>query len=231
VSFALRVDGLTKLYGPGCPYCLELTGPDLETNTCTTCGTVVACADVNFELRPGRTIGIVGESGSGKTPVLRCLYGDVTPTRGQAYVGAFVDGKRDIFDADPHQRRRIRNFLVGIVYQHPHQGLNLLISAGGNVAERLLASEWRRVDAIRDRAGRLLGGMEIPLTRLDDLPVHFSGGMQQRVQVAKALANGPSVVFLDEMTSGLDVSVQAGVLDLMQELQREDGLFLEKDAR
>jgi putative phosphonate transport system ATP-binding protein len=187
---------------------------------------VVACADVSFELRPGRTIGIVGESGSGKTTVLRCLYGDMQPTSGRAFLGAFADGEQDIFEVNPQQRRRIRNFLVGMVYQHPRQGLNLLISAGGNVAERLLASDWRRVDAVRDRAGHLLGRMEIPLTRMDDLPAHFSGGMQQRVQVAKALANGPSVVFLDEMTSGLDVSVQAGVLDLMQELQRADGVAM-----
>jgi putative phosphonate transport system ATP-binding protein len=82
------------------------------------------------------------------------------------------------------------------------------------------------VDAIRDRAGHLLGRMEIPLDRMDEIPAHFSGGMQQRVQVAKALANGPSVVLLDEMTSGLDVSVQAGVLDLVQELQRADGVAM-----
>jgi len=186
----------------------------------------VACAEVGFDLRPGRTIGIVGESGSGKTTVLRCLYGDIRPSAGWASLGAFEDGQSSVFDADPQQRRRIRNFLTGMVYQHPRQGLNLLISAGGNVAERLLAAEWRRVDAIRDRAGHLLGRMEIPLGRMDEIPAHFSGGMQQRVQVAKALANGPSVVLLDEMTSGLDVSVQAGVLDLVQELQREDGVAM-----
>jgi putative phosphonate transport system ATP-binding protein len=223
---ALRVDNLTRFYGPGCPDCMRLTGPQMETNTCPTCDTVVACADVSFEVRPGRTLGIVGESGSGKTTVLRCLYGDMRPSRGQAYLGAFEAGDRDIFEADPQQRRRIRNFLMGMVYQHPRQGLNLLISAGGNVAERLLAAEWRRVDAIRDRAGHLLGRMEIPLDRMDEIPAHFSGGMQQRVQVAKALANGPSVVLLDEMTSGLDASVQAGVLDLVQEIQRADGVAM-----
>jgi putative phosphonate transport system ATP-binding protein len=226
MTLALRVAGLTKFYGPGCPDCLRLTGPDAETNTCLVCGTVVACADVSFDLRPGRTIGIVGESGSGKTTVLRCLYGDIRPTGGQAFLGTFEDGQRSMFEADPQQRRRIRNFLTGMVYQHPRQGLNLLISAGGNVAERLLAAEWRRVDSIRGRASHLLGRMEVPLERMDEIPAHFSGGMQQRVQVAKALANGPAVVLLDEMTSGLDVSVQAGVLDLVQELQRADGVAM-----
>ncbi len=218
----LRVENLTRIFGPGCPDCVARTGPEAETNTCPTCGSVVACADVSFELRPGRTIGIVGESGSGKTTALRCLYGDLAPTSGRAYLSVYRDGERDIFEADPQDRRRIRNFHLGMVYQNPSQGLNLLISSGGNVAERLLAAEWRKVAAIRDRAAGLLGRMEIPVSRMDEIPANFSGGMQQRVQVAKALANGPVVVLLDEMTSGLDVSVQAGVLDLMQDIQRQE---------
>jgi len=83
------------------------------------------------------------------------------------------------------------------------------------VAERLLAADWRQVTKIRGRASDLLNRMEIAINRMDDMPGTFSGGMQQRVQVAKALANGPLILLLDEMTSGLDVSVQAGVLDLI----------------
>ena len=113
-----------------------------------------------------------------------------------------------------------------MVYQHAWEGLNLRISAGGNVAERLLAAEWRRIGQIRERAAGLLGRMEVPVARMDDFPADFSGGMQQRVQIAKALANGPAVVLLDEMTSGLDVSVQAGVLDLVQEIQRDEGVAM-----
>jgi putative phosphonate transport system ATP-binding protein len=226
VASVLRVDSLAKRYGHGCDACFAFTGPQAETNRCAACGSVVACAEVGFELRQGSTLGIVGESGSGKTTVLRCLYGDVTPTSGTAYLSAFEDGRTSIFAADAQERRRIRNFLIGMVYQHPRLGLNLNISAGGNVAERLLAAEWRRVEHIRARASRLLGRMEVPLDRMDDLPANFSGGMQQRVQVAKALANGPVVVLLDEMTSGLDVSVQAGVLDLVQELQRDEGVAM-----
>jgi putative phosphonate transport system ATP-binding protein len=223
-SPVLRVSELGKVYGAGCPRCAELTGPQRDTNRCAACSSVVACHAVSFELRAGRTLGLVGESGSGKTTVLRCLYGDLRPSSGAAYLSAF--GEQDMFEADAQDRRRIRNFLIGMVYQHPRQGLNLGISAGGNVAERLLAAEWRHVHAIRERASRLLGRMEVPLDRMDDMPAHFSGGMQQRVQVAKALANGPGLVLLDEMTSGLDVSVQAGVLDLVQELQREEGVAM-----
>ena len=222
----IDVQGLEKRYGPGCDDCLQLTGPEFNRTTCPTCGTTVACADVSFTLRAGKTLGIVGESGSGKTTVLRCLYGDVEPTAGRALLTTDTAGTRDLFRLDPQDRRRIRNFDVGMVYQTPQQGLNFRISAGGNIAERLLAADWRVVSRIRERAAALLGRMEIPVDRMDQLPGTFSGGMQQRVQIARALANDPVVVLLDEMTSGLDVSVQAGVLDLIQELQYEAGIAI-----
>jgi putative phosphonate transport system ATP-binding protein len=226
VDPVLDVHALTRIHGPGCPQCLILTGPEHNRTTCPICGTVVACANVSFDLRPGRTLGIVGESGSGKTTVLRCLYGDIEPTSGAAEFR--VDGRPpvDLFGLDSQQRRRIRNFDMGMVYQTPRQGLNFGISAGGNVAERLLAANWRQVGLIRERASGLLRRMEIPVPRMDDMPGTFSGGMQQRVQVAKALANGPVLLLLDEMTSGLDVSVQAGVLDLVQEIQRESNIAM-----
>lgn len=226
VETLLSIRGLTKLYGPGCDRCLELTGPDTNLTVCPVCGTVVACADVSFDLRPGHTIGIVGESGSGKSTVLKSIYGDIEPTRGEAVLHTPGDEPRDLFQLNPQARRHVRNFEVGMVYQTPQQGLNFGISAGGNVADRLLAANWRHVSEIRGRASGLLQRMEIPGVRMDDRPRDFSGGMQQRVQVAKALANGPVVLLLDEMTSGLDVSVQAGVLDLIQEIQHEANIAL-----
>jgi putative phosphonate transport system ATP-binding protein len=222
----LRVAGLTKRYGRGCERCYDLTGPTHGTNECPRCGSIIACAGVDFALHAGQTLGIVGESGSGKSTVLACLYGDTIPSGGTAHLGSFEGGQRDIFDTTPGERRTLRNFQMGIVYQHPHKGLNLRISAGGNVAERLMATEWRRVADIRERAGSLLGRMEVPPSRMDDLPAFFSGGMQQRVQIAKALANGPSLLLLDELTTGLDVSVQAGVLDLIREIQAASGIAM-----
>lgn len=222
----LSVRDLTRLYGPGCDRCLEATGPDANSAVCPHCGTVVACAGVSFDVRPGRTIGIVGESGSGKTTVLRSLYGDIEPTSGTALLRERGGAARDLFTLNPQARRRVRNFEIGMVYQTPRQGLNFGISAGGNVADRLLAANWRRVSTIRDRASSLLDHMEIPVARMDTMPGDFSGGMQQRVQVAKALANGPTVLLLDEMTSGLDVSVQAGVLDLIQTIRHEANIAL-----
>ncbi len=121
----------------------------------------------------------------------------------------------------PYQKRRMRNFLMGIVYQNPYLGLKMDVSAGGNIAERLIMANWRNVASMRNRASELLLRTEIPVERMDEQPRNFSGGMQQRVQIAKALSNKPRILFLDEVTTGLDVSVQARVLDLIANLQRE----------
>lgn len=216
----LRVDGLEKIHGRPCGRCVELTGPEAATNRCPICGSIVACARVSFDVYPGETLGVVGESGSGKTTVMQCLYLDQQPSGGAAYLTGFREGAANIFATGLAERRDLRGRLMGIVYQNPRQGLNLRITAGGNIAERLLTVRWRRVADIRERAADYLAQTEVPLDRMDDIPARFSGGMQQRVQIAKALASEPSLVLLDELTTGLDVSVQAGVLDLVRSLQQ-----------
>ncbi len=222
----LAVRDLTKIYGCPDDGTIVRTGPDAGTNVDPQTGAVVACADVSFDLYAGEVLGIVGESGSGKSTALACLYQDIAPTAGEAYFSAFDGGGRDIFTANGQERRRLRAFEMGIVYQDARKGLQLTISAGGNVAERLLAVEWRQVAAIRERASDLLLRTEMPLERMDDLPAQFSGGMQQRVQIAKALANEPRLLLLDEMTTGLDLSVQAGVVDLVRDIQQQSGLAM-----
>lgn len=227
----LRVRHLTKRYGPGCTTCLASTGPQHGTNQCPRCRSVLACCDVGFDLCRGEVLGLVGESGSGKSTVVRLLHFDFTPTAGEFFLdfdghGASVVPNTgvapsiNLFGVTAFQKRRIRNTCMGIVYQNAPMGLRLKVSAGGNVAEKLLMADWRHVGRMRARAADLLTRTEVPAQRLDDLPRNFSGGMQQRVQIAKALSTDPALLLLDEVTTGLDVSVQARVLDLIRSLQR-----------
>jgi putative phosphonate transport system ATP-binding protein len=171
-------------------------------------------------------LGIVGESGSGKSTVVKLLYFDLEKTAGSAWLAPYEEGRANILDASGQQKRRIRNHLMGMVYQNPREGLNFGFSSGGNIAEKLIMAGHMHVGGIRERASYLLEKTEIPVRRMDDTPGTFSGGMQQRVQIAKAIANNPPLLFLDEVTTGLDVSVQAKVLDLIRELQQELGVAM-----
>lgn len=216
----LSVRNLSKIYGKGCSQCIESTGPDKNTNICPHCGSVVAAHNVSFDLYKGEILGIMGESGSGKSTSVKNLFFDEEPTRGEA---TFFDGDKefDLFALNAQQKRHLRNHRFGMVYQNPVLGLNFNVSAGGNIAERLLMSSLSNYSEIRNRATELLKRTEVLTERMDEMPKNFSGGMQQRVQIAKALATNPPLLFLDEVTTGLDLSVQAAILDLIMEIQRE----------
>jgi putative phosphonate transport system ATP-binding protein len=184
-------------------------------------GVRIACADVDFEVRPGEVLGIVGESGSGKSSVLRCLYLDATPDAGSVCLAG-----EELTRVDAARRRWLRSFAIGMVYQDAACGLDLNISAGGNIAERLLAADWRHVGKIRARGADLLSRVEVAPDRIDDRTGTFSGGMRQRLQLARAMANEPPLLLLDEPTSSLDVHVQAAILDLVKELQEQTGVAM-----
>jgi putative phosphonate transport system ATP-binding protein len=230
----LYARGLEKRYGPGCPDCLDRTGYRQGTNVCDRCGTVVACRQVCFDLHAGEVLGIVGESGSGKSTLIRLIHFDEDPSGGELRLDTNGRGRGfssdrpldgvNLFELSPFHKRRLRNALIGVVYQNPQTGLRMNVSAGGNIAERLLMADWRHVGRMRARARDLLQRTEVPVQRMDQPPQIFSGGMQQRVQIAKALSNEPLLLLLDEVTTGLDVSVQARVLDLIRSLQHDLGL-------
>lgn len=222
----LKVKNLRKQFGDGCEYCRDLSEDKLEKNYCPKCGTVYACQDVSFNVYEGEILGVVGESGSGKSTMMQCLYFDSEVTSGEAYIKNYCDGLKDVFHESSQQKRYIRNNLFGMVYQNPVLGLKMDFSSIGNIAEKLISAGSRNVSGMEKRATELLEHVNIPVFRMKEAPKNFSGGMQQRVQIAKALSNNPPILFLDEVTTGLDLSVQANVLDLIKKLQRELGISM-----
>ena len=186
-------------------------------------GARIGCDRVDFDLFPGEVLGIVGESGSGKSTLLSCLAGHLTPDTG-AVIFATAEGPRDTVLMGEAERRRLARTDWAFVHQNPRDGLRMGVSAGGNVGERLMAVGVRHYGNIRGQAIAWLGRVEIAADRIDDRPSAFSGGMQQRLQIARNLVTGPRLVFMDEPTGGLDVSVQARLLDLLRGLVREMGL-------
>ena len=215
-----QINQLSRKFGAGCPDCDKNTGANAGTNQCRRCKTIVALNKITLTIPQGEIFGIIGESGSGKSTLLRLLYGHDTPTTGHIVYYDRDGAQFDIGTLDNRQRRRLQNASFGFVYQNPHLGLNFRVTAGGNIAERIVQSGVRRFDTLRGGATTFLERVNVPTARMDETPTGFSGGMQQRVQIAKALATEPAVLFLDEITTSLDLSVQAKILDLVLDLHR-----------
>ena len=220
----LQVEDLVVRFGTGCQACRD--GKALEKGRCPWCHSVWAMNGVSFSLYPGEILGIVGESGSGKSTLLKALYFDMPVTGGTGTIRTYKDGKVNIFEESSQQKRYIRNHTLGMVYQNPMLGLRMNFSSGANVAEKLIAAGVRNAGSMTDRAKYLLNHVEVPVSRIKEEPRNFSGGMQQRVQISKALANNPPILLLDEVTTGLDVSVQARVLDLIRRIRHELGVSM-----
>jgi len=184
----------------------------------------VGCRNVDFDLYSGEVLGIVGESGSGKTTLLNCLSARLEPTSGSVKYRDRTGDIINIYQAPESRRRMLTRTDWGIVHQNPRDGLRMRVSAGANVGERLMAVGERHYGGIRETATDWLDRVEISDDRIDDKPITFSGGMQQRLQIARNLVSGPRLVFMDEPTGGLDVSVQARLLDLLRRLVTDLGL-------
>ncbi|MBC7500934.1 MAG: phosphonate C-P lyase system protein PhnK [Herminiimonas sp.] len=178
----------------------------------------IACDDVSLTLHPGEVLGIVGESGSGKTTLLNCLAGQLAPDSGRVLFSTRHEGMVDLFEISEARRRLLSRTDWGYVHQSARDGLRRDVSAGANVGERLMAVGARHYGNIREEALGWLARVEIDQSRIDDLPRDFSGGMQQRLQIARNLVTKPRLIFMDEPTASLDVSVQARLLDLLRQL-------------
>ena len=218
----LSVKNLALRYGDGCFACHS----NMEKNRCASCGTVWAANDISFDVYPGEVLGIVGESGSGKTTLMRSLYFDYIPTSGSAVLRDYKDGKKNIWSASSAERRMIKNNIMGMVYQNPNLGLRMDYSTASNIAEKIIAAGSRNAGFMTARATELLEAVEMQTSRMSEAPGNFSGGMQQRVQISKALASNPAILLLDEVTTGLDLSVQAKVLDLIRKIKARYGVSI-----
>ena len=190
------------------------------TNLSKSYDNIVGCKNISMSLYPGEVLGIVGESGSGKTTLINCLSGNLEPDRGKIIFNT-NNKETDFLNISESEKRKFIRTDLAFVHQNPRDGLRLNVSAGGNIGEKLMSVGYRHYGNIRSLATKWMNKVEIDKSRIDDLPITFSGGMLQRLQIAKNLITSPNVIFMDEPTGGLDVSVQARVLDLIRSLVNE----------
>jgi putative phosphonate transport system ATP-binding protein len=187
-------------------------------------GGVTACDKVSFSLDEGEVLAIVGESGSGKSTLLNMLACRLSPDMGEVRYRMRDGDTRNLAMLSEAERRLLMRTDWGFVHQDAAQGLRMNVSAGGNIGERLMAVGGRNYAGIRQSAADWLNRVEIDTARMDHKPTTYSGGMRQRLQIARNLVTSPRLVFMDEPTGGLDVSVQARLLDLIRGLVADMGL-------
>lgn len=195
---------------------------DLRTRFRTERGVVRAVDGVSFSLERGKTLGVVGESGSGKTVLSRSIMG-LLPGRNVEITGSVVYEGRDITGAKPNVMRSVWGTEMAMIFQDPMTSLNPVMRVGSQITESLRHHLDMPKDEARKTALALIRSVGIPEAerRLDQYPHELSGGMRQRVTIAIALACGPKLLFADEPTTALDVTVQSQILNLLAQQQRE----------
>ena len=176
------------------------------------------CEDVSFDLYPGEVLCVVGESGSGKTTVLNTIALRLRAASGRVTYTSAQGESLELFTLSEARQRHLMRTEWGFVEQNPRDGLRMTVSAGANIGEPMMAVGARHFGKIRETSSNWMRRVELDAGRIDDLPTSFSGGMQQRLQIARNLVTGPRLVLMDEPTAGLDDSVQARLLDLLRTL-------------
>jgi putative phosphonate transport system ATP-binding protein len=186
-------------------------------------GNIKALENVSFSIWPGEILGIVGESGSGKSTLIKCLSGETSCSEGE--IVFYKDNEQIYFSMlDEGRMHLLRKKDIKVVYQNSQDGLRMKFSAGANIAEPLLSLGSREYSELRDKAVYWMDRLEIGQNRTDHIPENFSGGMRQRLQIARSLVSNPKILLMDEPTSGLDLSVQARLLDVIGKLVKEINL-------
>ena len=202
-----------------------MEGPILEVRDLTKDhGGGRGCRDVSFDLWPGEVLAVVGESGSGKTTLLNCVSARLERFSGSVRYRMRDGALRDLAELTEAERRFLMRTDWGFVHQNPADGLRMRVSAGANVGERLMAVGQRHYGTIRDTATDWLERVEIEAGRIDDRPTGFSGGMRQRLQIARNLVTHPRLDRDVETAGRLVHEHQARVLDLLRRLVSDMGL-------
>jgi oligopeptide transport system ATP-binding protein len=191
-------------------------------------GVVRAVNGVSFQVRAGETLAIVGESGSGKSVTIQAVMGSIPIPPGRIASGAVRYRGRDLLTMAPSERRKLRGSRISMVTQDALTALNPTLTVGFQIGEMYRIHQGLSRKESRDRAVEMLRRVHIPdaENRVRQYPHQFSGGMQQRVMIAMALALDPEIVIADEPTTALDVTVQAQIMDLLEELQASIGMAL-----
>jgi peptide/nickel transport system ATP-binding protein len=194
---------------------------DLAVEFRTRDGIIKALERVSFRVRKGETVGVVGESGSGKSVSALAILG-LLPAAGRVTAGSAVFGGLDLLRASPRQLEEYRGREVSMIFQNPRSALNPIRSVGQQLVDVLLRHAAIPRAAARPRALELLARVQIPdpERRFRAYPFELSGGMCQRVMIALALACSPALLIADEPTTGIDVTTQAAILDLLRDLAR-----------
>lgn len=197
---------------------------NLNVEFTTDDGIVHAVNNVSYKVERGKTLAIVGESGSGKSVSSLAVMGLLTGANAKISGEVFFNG-RELVGADPEEVRKLRGDEMAMIFQDPLSALHPYYTIGDQLAEAVLVHHKIKEAEARTRAAEMLTKVGIPSVeqRMDEYPHQLSGGMRQRVMIAMALINGPELLIADEPTTALDVTVQAQILDLLRELQKEFG--------
>ncbi|WP_336413473.1 ABC transporter ATP-binding protein [Streptoverticillium reticulum] len=197
---------------------------DLRIHFDTDDGLVKSVDGVSFDVRRGSTLGVVGESGSGKSVTSLGVMGLHRTARARISGEVWLDGE-ELIGADPDRVRRLRGSKMAMIFQDPLSAMHPYFTVGAQIVEAYRVHHDVNRKTARKRAVELLDRVGIPQPdrRVDDYPHQFSGGMRQRAMIAMALVNNPELLIADEPTTALDVTVQAQILDLIRDLQKEFG--------
>jgi len=201
---------------------------NLSVSFFTEDGTAKAVQEVSLSIKKGKTFALVGESGCGKSVTALAIMQLVPDPPGRIVNGRIVFGQQDLLELSAKQMRSIRGNKIAMIFQEPMTSLNPVYTVGNQIVEAIILHQKKKKQAAWADAAEMMRkvGMPDPVQRLGEYPHQLSGGMRQRVMIAMAVSCRPQLLIADEPTTALDVTIQAQILDLLDNLQRQNGMSI-----